>query len=435
MRSLLQVATVLAVVSLLALVMFLRFPLNQRAEDVKAAIETSRQRRANLMVKATDPKQNGYLSEPFLAFWGSRSHPKPKTPAGTIIETWRGFSTSASETGQPIDHQAMATVPEYIQARADFAELWPPLHQALTRPVFTAAIERPAFGTDMIDLVALRQTAQALCAWAENALLEGHPEIAAQAIGDVIEMGSHVTLDPCLTNALLGVSIQAIGFNALVHLLPPETALSPAQWQELAVRVRRSMPPQGQISTLLEEEIAFAHNSFQDLYQGQSAHPLTKWPWLMRREERVYYNVMTGLLAASHQDEMVVMPAHLTNPGTASYLTGKTGIVANMMVPDLSKVSAQLLYNRYRMAAATLVTEILAYRANHHSLPAKLEVEGLGLAPSMVVYEPAENRLRVEVPAAVRRVVGHPVVGGPYAATDNFRTSETGFEFTLGNDR
>ncbi|MCA9791483.1 MAG: hypothetical protein KC910_06795 [Candidatus Eremiobacteraeota bacterium] len=429
MKSFLQVAAVLAVVGLLALVMFLRFPLNRRAEDVKAAIAASRQRRANLMVKATDPKQNGYLSQPYLLFWGTRSQARPNSPVGLAVETWRNFSTAGSESGQPVDHAALCRLDEYIEARAGFAQVWPGLHQALSKPVFSIAVERPTFDSEVVQIVALRQTAQALCGWAENALLENRPEVAAQAIGDVIELGSHITLDPSSTNALVGVSLQAIGFNALVHLLPPQTELTAEQWQDLAVRVRQSVPPQGQIATLLEEEITIAHNGFEDLYQGKASHPLTRLPWLVRREERIYYNVMTDLLAASRQDELVVMPTYLTNPGTTSYLTGKTSYVANLMVPDLSKASGQLLYNRYRVAAAALATEVIAYQAAHHSLPPRLQLDGLGISPSMVVYDPTNKLLKVNIPAAVRRVVGHPVVGAPYPPNAFFQAGPEGFEF------
>ena len=138
-----------------------------------------------------------------------------------------------------------------------------------------------------------------------------------------------------------------------------------------------SAPPEDAIVVALEGEMLFCHNSLPQLQDEPGALEegsfLVLVPGFLSREERIYNNLMSDLVVKAKNGEDPTLPESFLNPEAADWFTGRTGVVAQILIPNSVRAGQQLQLSRKSLIAAATASGIAAYRAQEGRLPSSLD--------------------------------------------------------------
>ncbi len=185
---------------------------------------------------------------------------------------------------------------------------------------------------------------------------------------------------------MIGVAVQKIAADGFIGLLPPNAPLSPEQWKTLTADLVAAVPPVDQFTRVMEAELWSSVVSLDALDESKHrpeevSSPVTRLPGWMDRERRIYANLMVEILSSVKETGTPQYPRALERPTRGDYMTGETGVVAMMLIPNLGRANEQLNYDRRLMTSLALVSGTRAYLAQHGKLPTSVEqIKSSGIA-------------------------------------------------------
>ncbi len=116
---------------------------------------------------------------------------------------------------------------------------------------------------------------------------------------------------------------------------------------------------------------------------------LFQFPGFFSREVRIYSNIAVEMNDMFLSEGRYVVPEHIQNPSLSNYLTGKSGVIAIMMLPNYVRAEAQIGLIRAKVTGIALATGVIAYRADQGKLPTDFEqVRAIGIpVPEQAVID------------------------------------------------
>jgi len=355
----------------------MQFPQLSDKARVEASFAAAHSRNQSLEEQATKPEVNGYLSPTFLPYWGRKGMEyEPDSETERVVEQWKKFSSQAME--KKIDHIDLLTRkdPSYLEARGQFEALVPELLEALEKPVYFPPNSPLLSQTLLPNMNANRSCAQALCALAESKVAQGKSDEAVEMIARTILAGERLSGSGFLLVEMFGVVMQAIGADAFLGLIDPEKLeLTPELWQSLTEELVESVPSKDILVQSFEAEMTSWHDTFQKGIDNEffKINKLTDLPGYLQREQRIYLNAMCDMQKQAESQSSLVLPSYLTRPGLWDWISGRTGHVAQMLIPNYDRAGGQLAVNRARTAGLATILGVLNYRAKQGGLPETLD--------------------------------------------------------------
>jgi hypothetical protein len=383
MKRIFLAVVVLVATFLAAYAVWVQFPRLHQPESVASTLQQASERFDQLSRMAADPAKNGFETAIFLPYWGRRSTEyKENSPIESVVKDWAQYSGLSS--GQPIDHKALRASQnaKYLKALNDFEKVSPELLAAWGKPVFLPPGTTMSFDTELWNFQATRTCAQALVALAEAKAAQGQSDQAANILARVMEFGGNLQGQGALLIDVVGMSTQRSGIDGFLPLMQPAvthrgTPLPAGRWKDLAGRLTKAVPPADTVYRAMQGETAVAVNTIDQIRQGKSANSLaagpTAMPGLLDREERIYLNLMMDMLGKLKDTGKLVTPAALDRPTAGDHLAGRSGLLAEQLLPNFSRASYEIEMNRRRILALALCAGVAAYRADNGKLPDTLD--------------------------------------------------------------
>lgn len=129
----------------------------------------------------------------------------------------------------------------------------------------------------------------------------------------------------------------------------------------------------------MQGEMLFCHNTIEQVSEDPGymeelggLSGLASLPGFLTREERIYNNNMTDLIVALKADGRVSFSNDLIEPTTMDYISGRTGLVAQILIANFERADKQCRINRNRLTATATATGVAAFRAQEGRLPENL---------------------------------------------------------------
>jgi hypothetical protein len=82
---------------------------------------------------------------------------------------------------------------------------------------------------------------------------------------------------------------------------------------------------------------------------------------------------MTDLIVGLKANGRVLIGSDLTDPTTMDYVTGQTGVIAQILVANYERADKQCRINRNRLLGTATATGVAAFRAQEGRLPESLD--------------------------------------------------------------
>ncbi len=354
------------------------FPPVKDPAFVEQAMKNASERFEAIQAQAKDPAKNGYLTPEFLPFWGRRGQEADdKAPINNVFDNWANFSSPS--TGEPVDHKKLQIEEDekYLAALKEFDAMAPSLLEALRKPIFTTPEDRLAFDNIVLNFIAYRKAAQTLVGLAEAKKAQNRPVEVADILVTVVQSGERLMGHNSLIHDMIGVAIQAIGGEGIALLVDPAQPIGAEKAAELTGRLVAAVPSADQLYRSLEAELLMGHNGITDIIESGSKAadevPVSGIPGFMQREDRIYQNVMAGLMKKAQAGEATTLPPGFDDPSLSDWITGKTGILAQILVPNFTRAGAQVDFNRARTSGIATAFGVMTFREKEGRLPKDLD--------------------------------------------------------------
>lgn len=396
---------------------WLQFPTARNPELVSEAYAVTNERIADLNMQAEDPEKNGFLNPTFVPYWGRKDQEyQESSPTEKAVKAWNDHYSTPGK-GEKIDHRSLqdAKDKDYLEALSGMEALAPELRTAINKPVFFPPKFELTADAMIPNLIAARACAQAMVGLAEAQVAQGKNEQAARDLVSVIHYGGLFNAQGTLIGDMIGVAIQAIGADGFFGLIDINFDFPANTWKSMTQTILKSTPPKDTVLRAMQGEMLFCHNTIEQISENPGAvgelgglPGLATLPGFLEREERIYNNTMTDLILAVKADRRVSFGSDLTEPTTTDYITGRTGLIAQILIANYERADKQCRINRNRLTALATATGIAAYRAQEGRLPESLaqlsesgipvvdEGEVLGAMEYKVTGEDATLKVRVQ---------------------------------------
>lgn len=399
---------VLLALAVTGVVIWLKFPSEKHPSLVQDALLKARARFAADQANSNDPEVNGY-QDPLI-----RSYVGPGKSSGELaklIESWNE-RYSASSLGTEVDHRKLLAQknPDYLSARKALDKVLPVMNTAFRKPSFVLPIAAPTASAPSLNYVRLRAIAQAASGYLDSVTAEGKPEKGIEFVGSTIILGRHLQSQNVLISDMIGIAIQAIGFDALATNLQPSSALSAQDWQKISSDLKEATPDPKQMRHAIENEIHFATGSIRSLLmQPQSGYQAPGWariPGALSREIRIYKNRMAEHLRAFDRglpQSQVPYPGY----GLAEVFSGRNSVMADLLIPNIGRADSQMIVNRAQIRGLGVAAAILGYAKQNGKFPADLPSLGFEDVESWE-YSRQQGTLRVPIDPSSLKAAGYP---------------------------
>lgn len=408
-------------------------------DAVAAAIATSDKRFSKLKEQATSPLTNGYLQPELLNFWAPGQYPK-NDPAARVLDAWAAYGSQSS--GRSVDHRSLLKSKDhaYIKARGDFESLLGPLSSALEKPVFVPPEWTRSLDSETASLISLRHLASSLSAYSESLAAQGRHEEALANLHLGWRLGA-LQASQSEISLMVGISIQSLTSDTLLHLPRAQGSISKESWLALARALQESSFSPTLANQSLEDELARVIQFHKDatrgkFNQGNSSRNIPGTQLLMDRELRMAKNTIRMVQEASAGQPTIVLPPKVVNFTLSGWLAGGSSFMASVNLPNLQRASLLLYGTRAEMAGLSSCAALFAYRQQHGALPSRLqELESLGITASpgfpweSMTYEPP--KLFIKLPAEVIGTRPGIKQDSPYTTVPWMTRTSEGLEFDL----
>ena len=379
-----------------------RTPALTDQQYVEASLRAAGAREAELFKEQTSKTENGYLDEKLLPLWAERNEVNTAENEAIKAELEPWYAYSSQRVGEKVDHKRLIEShdPDYFAARERYERILPQIVSALSKPVFGYPIEHHNSDQGMPNLIALRALAQGAAGYLESKAAEDRPEEALPVVAASLKLGRRLEGSGSLLDDMTGVSIQGTVWHSLVENLEPRS-LSAEGWRGVSEMLRSSAPAPDQYEIALQNEMLLANNTLDNLKNSSktlSSAQLAKTSGLWERERRIYFNQMTE----AHNSPLLFSP--IEDPTFSDYFHGRTGPLAQILIGDFSRASAQMDLMRIKCHGLRLASTLLGYQAEHGRLPDSVkdfpEIDSEGVS-----YDPQSHTLKTKVPPEYREKI------------------------------
>jgi hypothetical protein len=369
---------ILALVLLVAAVytVWVQFPKIKNPQLAQAIYKDATARHEALLADAEDPAKNGYLNPAFLPYWGRKgTEQDPNAHSAQTMKAWSTYSSSSQ--GVAIDHEKLQAEEDknYLAALEHMKKLSPELIHASGRPIFFAPNSTLDFGSMVPNLINIRASAQAMTGLAAAYTAEGDLPNAVECLLAPLRIGHKLQGQGALISDMIGIALQALATDGMFGLLDINGDMPADQWKHLAQSLLDEAPRKDLLAIALEGEMTMARNTLelyrQGTYQGDMEQ-MDLLPGFLSREERIYVNTMTDCISQVKNGGSLTMPSYLTNASTYDWVSGKTGVLVQIMFPNFTRAGQQADLSRHTILAAATAYGIAAYRATEGELPNEL---------------------------------------------------------------
>lgn len=368
---------------------WIQFPQLHHPQVTEEAIRAALEREGARQSQANEPDLNAYLNPIFLPFWGAPWDRAPN-PIESTMTTWREYSTSSQ--GELVKHGDLLTNSDYLKARASFESLVPELTEALKRENFVVRGRIFDFITDSSPhLVNIRGLVLGLSALSESYQAEKRTNEAVLPLVLSLRLSGAIDKEPGLFMSMLGVAFDRIAVDTALGIFTPASQLEASQWDSLSQACLANLSSDHQLESVLEDELAVASNTFEKINSNPSLRSsfimggaLYSIPGMLAREERIYFNQMTGDLINARQGNLATLPAGWN---FKSWLQGSGGVLAdNMSWIDQQRLKGLLDSRDALLLGFGVSSSLLAERTRSGDFPAdlanlKVPIEGLTWVP------------------------------------------------------
>lgn len=359
------------------------FPKEKYSRELREATGRTKERFDAIQAKANSPETNGYLAPTLLTGWIIKPDYEESKALDGPIRQWNEKYSSPG-TGEDIDHRGLANDPDYLQKREAFAKLLPEIKKSLRADVFVVPQEGDYSFYDYVpNYIAVRRIALAMVGYTEALVAQGKTEEALDCVGPIFRLGYNLEQNPTLISAMIGVAIQAIGFQGLVEQIDLQAQASPQAWQRLAQDLARAIPDENLIVQSMASEVWVMENSVAQWRKGRRSadydDELFDWalynlPGILARDHRIYRNNMGKIFEALERDgDYRTIVNNLQKAGMVDYLFGRTGPMTTLGIPNFTRAGAQCRIIRAKVLGAAATIGAVAYRAKHGELPQNLD--------------------------------------------------------------
>lgn len=381
--------------------LWILFPREKNPAKMNSHVRAAKERFTKVQSVANDPSQNGWQSETFLPYWGRKDKEyQEDSPVGKTVRTWVGeYSTTGK--GETVNHKALLQAEDaaYLKALRSFEKLVPELQAAMEKPVFVEPQESALWSNTVMNYIAARGAAQGMAGYAEYAVAEGRPAVAADVLSAAAQMGQRLGSNGVLITQMIGLAVQAIARDEICRLLPPRADLKAKEWTRLSNRLFEAVMDKDQLFFALENEVMTMENSLRQIHLGVDGaegilegSAYLSLPGILSKEERIYRNVMGKMLDALQREENTIIPAAAMNPSMVDCLAGRTGALVALAVPNTIRARSQVELNDRAMISTALYAGLMAYRQKKGTMPDKLEKLS---AVGVKVPESVKSRLKL----------------------------------------
>ncbi len=414
-----QIGCVSALVAIaVSYTVWVLLPLSHYDTECASIVEKVTQARKKRQSLASDVEQNGYLDPSFLPFWQaslarpgnlgastSGQHSQPKSDLDNLLESVLPFCDLAP--AQSASGKASARLKTKQSPFADFDKFYPKVREVESKALFVVPDSRPySFSSPNPNYLALRKLFWGCTGYADYLLKAGRGSEAVAVCQDCIRF-SFKLADPNAepTQLMISLALQSMSQKTLAMILQSHTKLSVDDLDSLGKTLESTQIQRSSLADTLEVNLCMGLNSCEE---GRSAKGNSElnialfWlPGVWAREVRLYKNDCFPMIDQVKKQGWA-KPFNLDG-SSSSWLMGKHGLVGMLMIPDPSKVEAEIRMARKRQAFLHLYVLLRLYRSKVGHWPASIEIlakEGLqpleGLEMTKVRYLCEADRISLE---------------------------------------
>ena len=363
---------------------WIQFPRVSDPQFVQQTVIDGQNYFAQGQVNALEKGKNGYLRPEFLPYWGRKGQEYvAKSPTELLVKGWNLYSTAAQ--AKTVDHRHLQVSKDsaYLKARQSFESLAPALESAFRSETFVAPETRFDYDTMTMNFIALRSCAQAMTGFAESEMAAGNTDRAASSLGSLFTLCQALQQKGPLINEMIVCAIASNATAETLALVTPKTQMSAQIWKALAGDILTSVPHKDRMFPLMVGEMSCAKLFFSGLRNNRqlSANSASNLgistsglyiPGVLAREERIFDNVHTRLLKGLQQTGSVSLNSADLNPTAIDYFLGQSGVMVQLMLPNMEGISQRLDLDRRLRTVTATVYAALAFRAEHGRLAKNL---------------------------------------------------------------
>jgi hypothetical protein len=301
---------------------------------------------------------------------------------------WSAFTTPGAD--EPVDHEKLLGNKDskFLAAMTEFEKVAPELEKAMTAPRFVAPETHFSFSTVVMNFIAVRSSAMAMVGLAELRLAQGRPADAFRALMAPIHMSGNLRAQGPLITDMVGLAIGTLSMDAFTSLIHPRFPIPVADWKRAAGIFSAAVPPKDRVLTAAQMEVTAANTSFEETAESKAVDPylgaLKRAPGMLRREQRIYNNIMGDMLLDLKENRPPVVE-EVGTPGSLDFLTGKVGLALDL-VPNMTRMQPFAEHNRRRVIGLSVFCGVAAYLAENKALPKDLEqVRGVAEIPDSAI--------------------------------------------------
>jgi hypothetical protein len=355
---------------------WVQFPRIENPQLVETIYKDTDARFEALQVGADDPEKNGFLNPALLPYWGRMEiEQDPNATSRATIEAWNNYSSPSQ--GASIDHKLLQSESDqsYLAALENMKKLGSEFYAATDKPLFFPPNFTLDFNATVPNYIALRSSAHAMVGLAAAHTVEGDHKKATECLVAPLRLGRRLQGQGVLISDMIGIAIQNIATDGMFGLLDINSDLPAEQWKMVAQSLLDEAPPKDLLQHSLEGEMTAVRNTLKLYKQGHKQEEILQvdlLPGYLDREARIYVNVMTDSIAQLKETGSATLPPVHTNPSTSDWISGKTGTLVQLIVPNYSRAADNIQRTRDLVLAAATAYGVAAYRAQEGELPKEI---------------------------------------------------------------
>ena len=382
-----------------------RWPTVREPEEVKCRLAEARRRWTDTQGQALDQNLNGYLSEEFQTFWDRdlRDRDNPSEVERTITR-WAKLSEIASDAELVLGEATS----EISNALVRFEALAPALAERMTKPLFVVPASELTLATPVFSIIAQKTCMQAMLGLSRVLMARRRPSESVEALLSLIGFANAQLDRGSVISELLAGNALCRAIEGVCQVLTPSTLLPAQDWRRLSLSLSQAVPPDDWLERCLEIEMAAGCGSFALARDGRYLLDpnvrLHLIPGMVAREERIYLNIMTGLLAKLRLGH--TLPDDIL-PKRVAWVLGHTGWTGPLGFLPGERLRQGFWMQRHSLIGMATATAVKAFQAEFGKLPVSLDqVSDAGivlppLGPGRLSYQVSERMARVTLPYPV----------------------------------
>lgn len=288
---------------------------------------------------------------------------------------------------------------------AQFQMLAPALVERMTKPIFVVPASDLTLTTPTLSILAQKHCMQAMLGLSRALVAQGRLAEGVDALLPLIGFARAQVDRGNLISEMIACGALRRAIEGVCQVVTPGTLLPAEDWRRLSLWLCEAAPPEDWMERCLEMEMAAGCGSFALARDGSylldSKFRLHRIPGMIAREERIYLNIMTRLLARLRLGHAAVDELL---PRSAAWVSGRVGWSGPLsFLPGERLRQSFWLHQRCLIGMAT-ATSVVAFQAELGRLPVSLdEVRSAGVAlpplgSAQLSYQVSERGARLTLP-------------------------------------